>query len=135
MRKLIEMHRELLIECDNCDYNIPLTEENEKHLVLFINSPCPKCGTNLLTEKDWFQHVRIIEVVDWINKWFSWITMFYSKNSKTHSVMVHVHEGVTITPTPEFDCDECKYYPCIHQTRMKDMNRKIRFGMCGDKLL
>jgi hypothetical protein len=101
MRKLIEKHQDALIVCDNekCDFTIPYSEEEEKYLDLFIDVPCPKCGENLLTEEDYIQHQKLLKVVNFINRWFSWITIFYSKkeldeNGKT--VLVQVHKGIKI---------------------------------------
>lgn len=45
------------IKCDACDWkdkNIPFS--NYKH---YVNCPCPKCGSNILTEKD-FKTTNII---------------------------------------------------------------------------
>lgn len=100
MRKLIETVRKSLIVCDNpkCDYEIPYSEEEEKVIHKYINMPCPKCGENLLTEQDYLQDEKIMRSIRWLNKWFSWITFFYSKKSwsKRQTVSVHVHDGVKI---------------------------------------
>jgi hypothetical protein len=41
------------IKCDNktCDYNDDSIKKEE--YLAFINKPCPKCGCNLLTQKDY----------------------------------------------------------------------------------
>lgn len=96
MRKLIEKTQVGLVTCDSCDYSIPYTEEKEKGLIKYVGKPCPKCGQNLLTIEDYLLHERINRTVDWINKWFSWITLFYSKKAKSKLMSVHVHDGVTI---------------------------------------
>ncbi len=100
MRQLIETSRKSLIVCDNtkCDYEIPCSASLEKNMLQFINMPCPKCGENLLTEQDFLQDEKIMRSIRWINKWFSWITFFYSKKSwaKRQTVSVHVHDGVKI---------------------------------------
>jgi ssDNA-binding Zn-finger/Zn-ribbon topoisomerase 1 len=99
MRKLIEK-QESLIECDNekCDFTVAYCEEEEKHLDLYINLPCPKCGENLLTMEDYLQHQKLMRVVNFINRWFSWITIFYSKKNLDNgsTVSVHVHKGIKI---------------------------------------
>jgi hypothetical protein len=99
-RLLIERHQQHSIECDNpeCDFTVPFSETVEKLLVRFINHPCPKCGENLLTEKDYLQALQLIKVVDWLNKWFSWPMYLIpqSKWDKRKSVSVKVHEGVKI---------------------------------------
>jgi len=98
MRKLIETNQSVLIKCDNekCSYSIPYSNERVKYLVLFVNMPCPKCGENLLTEQDYVTYRNITKYVNFINKWFSWITIFYSKKNR-EPLMVHVHDGVNIS--------------------------------------
>ena len=101
MRKLIEKQQNSLVTCDNpnCDYTVPYTDATEKYLVLFIDKPCPKCGENLLTMEDYLQHQNLMKVVNFMNRWFSWITIFYSKKAwaKRQSVSVHVHDGVKVS--------------------------------------
>ena len=101
MRKLIEKQQKSLVTCDNpnCDYTVPYTDATEKYLVLFIDKPCPKCGENLLTMEDYLQHQNLIKVINFINRCFSWITLFYSKKrlAKSSSVCVHVHNGVKVS--------------------------------------
>jgi hypothetical protein len=98
MRRLIEKTRESRIVCDNtqCDYELPYLDE--KQIVKYINMPCPKCEENLLTEEDFLQHEKLMSLINWINKWFSWITFFYSKNSwsKRKTFSVCVYDGVKI---------------------------------------
>jgi hypothetical protein len=101
MEKLIEHSQESLITCDNkaCDYTIPYNKGEETDTIKYINMPCPKCGENLLTREDYLQHKKIIGVVNFINKWFSWITIFYSKetlNKRKSTFSVHVHNGVKV---------------------------------------
>lgn len=98
MRKLIEIEQENLIECDNknCDYVIknPTKDPNEsiKH---YINIPCPKCGDNLLTEKDYLDSERFMRILNWMNKWFSWVTIFIPRKYETKS-SAKIHNGITI---------------------------------------
>jgi len=98
MRKLIEKQQNSLVICDNpnCDYAVPYTDETE--LVSFINKPCPKCGNNLLTIEDYLQHRNLMKVINFINRWFSWMTIFHSKRvwTKRKSFSIHVHKGVKI---------------------------------------
>lgn len=98
MRKLIEKQQGSLVTCDNpkCDYTVPYTDLTEKYLVLYIDKPCPKCGENLLTMEDYLQHQNLMKYVNFINRWFSWITLFYSKKrlNKSNSVRIHIHDGV-----------------------------------------
>ena len=105
MRKLIEKQQNILVTCDNpkCDYTVPYTDATEKHLVLFIDKPCPKCGETLLTMEDYLQHQNLMKVVNFMNRWFSWITIFYSKEAwaKRQSISVHVHDGVKVSQHEE----------------------------------
>jgi predicted RNA-binding Zn-ribbon protein involved in translation (DUF1610 family) len=101
MRKLIERKQDVAIECDNpkCNYQIPFSEEVEKYTHLFIDHPCPQCGDNLLTLEDYIQHARLIKTINWLNRWFSWLTIFISKKrlDSTPDVIVKVHQGIKIT--------------------------------------
>lgn len=100
MRKLIEIHQEYLIVCDNkqCDYKvknetgIPNDEESDK----FLNVPCPKCGENLLTEQDHLQSKVLMKGINRVNKYFSWLTIFIPKKAKTHKTTINVHNGINI---------------------------------------
>lgn len=100
MRKLIERHQESLVMCDNpeCDYTVPYKTENEHTTILYINKPCPKCGENLLTEEDYINHMKVMKVVDFLNRWFSWLTIFVSKKKWDNrtTVSVNVHDGIKI---------------------------------------
>ena len=42
------------------------------------------------------------------------------------------YEPLLATVPPEWDCDDCKYYPCTHQHIKKDKNAKLRYNTCGD---
>lgn len=105
MKKLIEITQEYSIVCDNkeCDYKV--INENS-HIdgydtIKYVDLPCPKCGENLLTKEDYLQSIKILKVVNWINKWFSWTTIFLPKNPKDKKYSVHVHEGVKFTETTD----------------------------------
>lgn len=97
-RQLIEIKQEHLLICDNpkCDYKL-VNETGDPYIdsSAYINAPCPKCGENLLTEKDYTQYKRVMKVVKFLNKYFSWLTIF-SKNKKDETVSVHVQEGIHI---------------------------------------
>ena len=101
MRKLIETKQNHAIVCDNtdCKYEIPYSEEEEKNIYKYINRSCPECGENLLTYEDYVQNEKILKTINWINKYFSWITFFYSKKSweKRETYSLHVHDGIKIS--------------------------------------
>jgi hypothetical protein len=103
MKKLIEKQQNSLIVCDNpkCDFSVPYDPVLEKGILAFVNIPCPKCGENLLTPEDYLTHKRLMSTVDWINRWFSWITIFYSKKAKKATMQVHVHNGVNMSEIKE----------------------------------
>ena len=96
MRKLIQITQDYLIECDNpnCDYFIPNeTKDANVDGAEYINVACPKCGENLLTEKDYLMYKKYMSAINWINKWFSWLTFFrMGKNDKT--VKIKIHNGI-----------------------------------------
>lgn len=95
MKKLIEVVQQNLIECDHCDYLIPNEDpRNPGDGKEYINQPCPMCGENLLTEKDYLLSKKIDEKIKWLNKWFSWINWFVP--GKRNSVDMKVHDGIEI---------------------------------------
>ncbi len=100
-RKLIEVKQTQIIKCDNiyCDFVVPYSEEAEKHILLYINQECPKCGHNLLTKDDYLRYLRVKTIINWLNKWFSWTTYFYSQKSwdKRKTMILKTHKEITIT--------------------------------------
>lgn len=103
-RKLIEFKQENIVVCDhvNCSYVVPNpTGDPNIQIDSFLNKPCPYCGSNLLTQEDLDQYLKMMRAINWINKWFSWLTIFKSKKNKTHdSFSFKVHEGVKIKKEP-----------------------------------
>lgn len=67
MKEALEM-RIYGIKCDNpnCDYNDMKVEFKEYDK--WLNKPCPKCGENLLTEKDYKSTKTLIGFVKVMNK-------------------------------------------------------------------
>lgn len=96
-RKLIETSQESLVVCDNleCDFKVP--GSLNLSIKRFLNVGCPKCGENLLTQEDYDQWVALHTYVRFINKWFSWISVFLKESKEPHSTSVHVHNGVKFT--------------------------------------
>lgn len=92
-RKLIERSELIDVVCDKqgCDFMMPI-EEKSMHLV--INARCPKCGENVLTLSDYITYLKLIRRVNFINKWFSWITIFKREPNNTHVYRAHTHNGV-----------------------------------------
>lgn len=97
MRKLIKVEQRALIECDNpqCDFVIPNEEGfTPRTLKMFINQPCPKCGENLLTPTDYTDYIKLNKLINWVNKWFSWLTYIFPHSKDGEAVYeVKVHEG------------------------------------------
>lgn len=56
------------IKCDNpeCDYMDQSVEL--KDYPKWLNKPCPKCGSNLLTQADYDNVQAIVELIEVINK-------------------------------------------------------------------
>ena len=100
-RKIIEASQEFLIVCDNprCDYKIenPTKDPNED-TSQYVDVPCPKCGENLLTRKDHELGLKFMKIVNFINKWFSWLTVFIPDKKPKSEDMVRVgfHRKITL---------------------------------------
>lgn len=60
------------LHCDNpaCRYVLP---EPLEWSVYLVDHPCPKCGSNMLTWRDFYKAEQIERRVVWINKWFGWL--------------------------------------------------------------
>lgn len=60
----------------------------------------PKCGENLLTEEDHALFAKYLKIIDKINKYFSWLTIFtfWKKEEPVREEVhrLHFHEGVKI---------------------------------------
>lgn len=98
-RKLIEeVPSKDIIVCDNesCDFSIPnenkyLLEEVIIPMRELINAECPKCGENILTYDDYTRVVYLLRVIKFLNKWFSWLSVF-TPNSKYRRYDVNTHK-------------------------------------------
>lgn len=100
MRKLITVPQENIIKCDNpkCGLNI-LSQFNENNLKKFINVACPKCGENLLTIEDYTNAIitiKTIKTIKFLNKWFSWLTIFNPKGKNLIKAEINTHKGINI---------------------------------------
>jgi len=62
----------------------------------YLNVACPECGENLLTEKDYMDSLKMLAFINFMNKWFSWLTLFMKKTKKPEKATVHVHNGINI---------------------------------------
>jgi hypothetical protein len=99
MRKLIEINQEHVIECDNpdCDFNVanPSGDPNTD-LTEYLNKECPKCGDNLLTEEDLREYKKVLRLINRMNWWLSWVTIFMPKKKKRDEGSIKVHDGIEI---------------------------------------
>lgn len=88
MKQLIELG-DSYIKCDNpvCNY----THYVDDKISDYLNVPCPECGQNLLTTRDFDAHLKFVKLVTWINKWFGWLTIFIHK-PHYKDVSIHFHE-------------------------------------------
>lgn len=78
MRDLIQIEQKNIIECNTkeCDFSIPYSKDKEERLWKYLNTKCPKCSSNLLTVGEYKFYTRLMRNVRFINKWFSWLTVF-----------------------------------------------------------
>lgn len=103
MKKLLIVHQEHSIVCDHpgCDYKIKNpTGDPNIDIKPYLNQRCPKCRCNLLTEKDYLLSLRVLKIINFINKWFSWIMYLVPSSwiaeTPEKIATVHVHNGVNI---------------------------------------
>lgn len=98
-RKLIEQHETSYITCDNesCEFEIGIELKGDGYeLVHFIDTVCPLCGENLLTVDDFVTAISTRKIINRLNKWFSWIMIFFPKNTERQTVEIHTHNGIKI---------------------------------------
>ncbi len=99
-RPLIDIEQPCLIQCDNpnCDYTIlNPTKDPFVSIDEYLNTPCPKCGENLLTEEDLKKYKKALSVVKFLNKWFGWLTIFNSKKAEYKKIgSYHTRKGLNI---------------------------------------
>lgn len=79
------------IKCDNlaCDYEDNNVAKEEYHL--WLNTPCPKCTQNLLTEADFklvqtfikIENFPLVKFLNWVGNTFFW----FIKSKKTSMEM------------------------------------------------
>lgn len=80
------------LQCDNptCGHVLPEALEFNEGL---IGHPCPKCGSDMLTRKDYEGQMRIAAVVDFLNRWFSWLPWATEEPPKGPSIAARVANG------------------------------------------
>jgi predicted nucleic-acid-binding Zn-ribbon protein len=108
MKKIIDVVQVNIIECDNpnCGYHIPSeTGDFNEDISKYLNKRCPKCGENLLTEHDYMLSMKNKKIINRINFWFSWLTifrplMFWAK-PKTFELTQHQKTIIKEIETPD----------------------------------
>lgn len=85
------------LKCDNINCDWARTDIRQKDHKQWIDVPCPKCGENVLTKKDYrnfqiFKCVMILFVlpINWIYK-----LIIPKKHQKLVNVTVDMHDKVT----------------------------------------
>lgn len=95
MRKLIETIQDNAIECDGCDYVIPNKDpQNPDDSKEYIDVPCPECGENLLTKEDYLLGRKFDKRIDFINKYFGWLSYIFPTSVDVTNVKIH--DGVKV---------------------------------------
>ena len=83
--------------CDLCGYEITNeTKDPNADISVYLDQPCPTCGANLLTKKDLKDYRKVMRLINRLNWWFSWVTIFIPKNKKQTEGSVKVHDGIKI---------------------------------------
>lgn len=91
---------DILLECDNdsCDFVLKRVPGfYEKITEHHVGTPCPKCGESLLTFEDYYEHKKLMDIINWINKYFSWVTIFSPPPKQLDRYRVKVHKGTKFT--------------------------------------
>ena len=63
------------LKCDASDCNYSDMDIDVENYINYVNSPCPDCGENLLTEADYELVKSIMEITDMINEDFKGIDL------------------------------------------------------------
>lgn len=85
------------LRCDNarCRYVLSAALPWGPNLIVF---QCPKCGSNMLTRKDYEDSEKMVRIINWLNRWFGWLG---TKEPKGTAWSLTNHDGkVTRTNTP-----------------------------------
>lgn len=83
----------LLCDEPTCDFTLNEPFEGLEDPRYYVNVPCPKCSSNLLTMEDYKTHKYMMEGIAILNFLFSWTTVFINPN-KEKSVTLHAHNGI-----------------------------------------
>lgn len=108
MRRLIHFDRNDagVLHCDNeqCGHDLDRgAVEWGEHL---ISMPCPMCGESLLTRADYEHTETLFRVIEWLNKWFSWLPWVAAERDDPRlcTLSMRSHDGkVEIKPYERTD--------------------------------
>jgi DNA-directed RNA polymerase subunit RPC12/RpoP len=96
-KKLIHVSQDVALKCDNkhCDF---VVKELRPKLSMkdYIGYKCPQCNYDMLTKADHKRYEKVMQVVNFINKWFGWMG---SKADDEELIVVKVdtHKEIKIT--------------------------------------
>lgn len=89
------------LKCDNCAYRddaVPFSAYKES-----VNKPCPECGENLLTEKDYNNCLKlyarvemankIYNVLKWLNPFHYWRLVFGDKREYKKATITYLNKN------------------------------------------
>lgn len=76
---LINHTQENVAEC-KCGFVVP----SEKGIAVknLLGVPCPKCSTVLVTAEEYRSYIKTIKIINFINKWFGWLSIFKGREQK-----------------------------------------------------
>lgn len=76
--KIIEVVQNNAVCCDYCDYKVANDNPTEiADVSEYVNKPCPDCGNNLCTPKDFLEYLHLTKTIHKANKWFGWLRYFF----------------------------------------------------------
>lgn len=94
--ELIKIEKIGGIKCDNpkCDYKDSTVRPQD--YLSWLNKPCPKCGSNLLTKEDLLTFINLLKFVSFINKMGNKLPKFVKdyiekKANKSEDELISVH--------------------------------------------
>ena len=65
------------IKCDNKECSYRDDSVKFEDYGNWLNKPCPECGSNLLTESDYVAVLRMVKIVNKLNKFVTRITPIF----------------------------------------------------------
>lgn len=98
MTEAIQMQGQYL-KCDACDY---VTGNLGRDLTKAdIGTPCPKCGADMLTERDFNDFVGQMAAIAFVNKATEMLADAIGLETKRVRLNIHTHNGVQTIVTQD----------------------------------